>query len=209
MNNRFLLVLLTIVVVLGGLFYFTRDKQEAPDTQASVSSHTYGKADSKVVLIEYGDFECPACAAYFPIVSRIKEDYKDRISFQFRHFPLVQIHANAMIASRAAEAAGKQNKFWEMHDLLYTNQDNWAKSQNASTIFEDYATQLGLNVDQFKSDVAAQSTVDTINADVREGQKLNIDSTPSFVLNGQKLENLQPSYEGLSKAIDEALKTNQ
>lgn len=209
MNNRFLLVLLTIVVVLGGLFYFTRDKQETPDSQASVSSHTYGKADSKVVLIEYGDFECPACAAYFPIVSKIKEDYKDRISFQFRHFPLVQIHANAMIASRAAEAAGKQGKFWEMHDLLYTNQDNWAKSQNASTIFEDYATQLGLNVDQFKSDVAAQSTVDTINADVREGQKLNIDSTPSFVLNGQKLENLQPSYEGLSKAIDEALKNNQ
>ncbi len=205
MNNRFLLILAAIVVVLGGVFLFTREEESGSSTAASPSNHVYGKADSSVQLVEYGDFECPACAAYFTVVQQIKETYQDKIGFQFRHFPLVQIHPNAMVASRAAEAAGKQGKFWEMHDLLYQQQNAWSQSQNATPIFEDYATQLGLNIDQFKADVAAQATLDTINADIREGQKSNISATPTFVLNGQKLEELQPTYEALSKLIDEAL----
>lgn len=205
MNNRFLLILAAIIVVLGGIFFFTREDESATNTAATPSNHVYGKADSTVTLVEYGDFECPACAAYFPIVQQVKANYEDKIAFQFRHFPLVQIHPNAMIAARAAEAAGKQDKFWEMHDLLYQQQSTWAKSQNASAIFEDYATQLGLNVDQFKADVAAQATLDTINADVREGQAAGVSATPTFVLNGKKLEGLQPTYESISKAIDEAL----
>lgn len=207
MNNRFLLILLAIIVVLGGIFFFTRD--ESSDTANvstdTASSNVYGKTDSSVTLVEFGDFECPACAAYFPIVQQIKADYGDKIAFQFRHFPLVQIHPNAMIASRAAEAAGKQGKFWEMHDLLYQQQQAWSKSSNANAIFESYATQLGLNLDQFKADVAAQSTLDAINADVKIGQGLKVNSTPTFVLNGQKIETTPQTYEAFKQLLDAEL----
>ena len=207
MNKRFLLVLVGIVLAFGAYFVFTNNSDDqSNNSQAAASNHVYGKADSKVTVVEYGDFECPACAAYFTIVQQIKANYGDTIAFQFRHFPLVQIHQNAMAASRAAEAAGKQNKFWEMHDLLYTQQNAWAKSATANSIFEDYATQLGLSVEQFKTDMAAQSTLDTINADVREGQKLNVTGTPSFVINGQKIEETPQTYEAFAALIDAALK---
>lgn len=207
MNNRFLLILIGCIVVLGGIFFITKNKKDDATTnnQATPSQHVTGKTDSKVVLIEYGDFECPACSAYFPIVTQIKNDYKDKIAFQFRHFPLVQIHQNAMASARAAEAAGKQGKFWEMHDLLYGQQDAWAKSSNATAIFEDYATQLGINVDQFKTDSASSAVLDTINADVREGQKLNVTGTPTFVLNGQVITETPQTYEAFAKILDEAI----
>ncbi len=206
MNNRFLLILISCIVVLGGIFFITKNNDDtASNSQGTASQHITGKADSKVVLVEYGDFECPACAAYFPIVSQIKTDYKDKIAFQFRHFPLVQIHQNAMASSRAAEAAGKQGKFWEMHDLLYGQQDAWAKSSNATAIFEDYATQLGINVEQFKVDSASSAVLDTINADVGEGQKLNITGTPTFVLNGRVITETPQTYEAFAKILDEEI----
>jgi len=207
MNKRFLLILVGIVLAFGAYFFFTNDNgEQTGNSQTAASNHVYGKADSKVTVVEYGDFECPACAAYVPIVQQIKANYEDKIAFQFRHFPLVQIHQNAMAASRAAEAASKQGKFWEMHDLLYGQQDAWAKSPNAASIFEDYATQLSLSIDQFKADMAAQSTLDTINADVREGQKLNVTGTPTFVINGQKVEQTPQTYEAFAALIDAALK---
>ncbi len=204
MNNRFLLILISCIVILGGVFFITKNNKDdaASTSQGTASQHVTGKTDSKVVLVEYGDFECPACAAYFPIVSQIKTDYKDKIAFQFRHFPLVQIHQNAMASSRAAEAAGKQGKFWEMHDLLYSQQDAWAKSSNATAIFEDYATQLGINVDQFKTDSASSAVLDTINADVREGQNLKITGTPTFVLNGTVITETPQTYEAFAKILD-------
>lgn len=208
MNKRFLLILAAIVLAFGGYFFLTRDNNESSSqTKAQASNNVFGKADSTVTIVEYGDFECPACAAYFPIVQQIKADYKDKIAFQFRHFPLVQIHPNAMAASRAAEAAGKQDKFWEMHDVLYQQQNAWAKSQNASTIFEDFATQLGLNVDQFKTDMAAEATLETINADIREGQKVDVSGTPTFVLNGQKLNPTPQTYEAFAQRIDQELQS--
>lgn len=208
MNSRFLIILAVIVAVLGGVFFFTRsDSSQTTSTdQNAGSNHIVGKGTANVTLVEYGDFQCPACATYFPVVEQVKEKYKDQITFQFRHFPLVQIHPNAMIASRAAEAAGNQDKFWEMYEVLYAQQNTWKSSDNAAGIFEDYASQLGLNVDQFKADVAAQATLDTINADVRLGQEAGVNSTPSFILNGQKLEGLAPSVESFSQVIDEAIK---
>jgi protein-disulfide isomerase len=207
MNNRFLLILAAVIVVLGGIFFFTReDSTEAPGgEQVAATQNTFGNNTTGVTVEEYGDFECPACSAYFPIVQQIKQDYAEKINFQFRHFPLVQIHPNAMIAARAAEAAGKQGKFWEMHDLLYGQQQSWAGRDNATVIFEDYATQLGLNIDQYKTDAAAKTTLDAINADVRVGQGVGVSATPTFVINGTRIEETPRSYEDFAKLIDEAI----
>jgi len=211
MEKRFVVALVAIVVILGGVFWFTKSKENKTSTnnnssQASASEHKKGQGTKGVTLLEYGDLQCPACGKFYPLVKQVKEKYGDDITFQYRHFPLVQIHPNAMAAARAAEAAGKQNKFWEMHDMMYENQQSWANGSNATKVFEDFATQLGLNVDQFKKDTASSEVVNTVNADIAAGKKAGADSTPTFVLNGKKIEENPGSVDGFSKLIDEAIK---
>lgn len=213
MNKQFFAVVLVIVAALVGVFALTKEK--SPDTgnggtQASVSQHTVGAGNKKVTLTEYGDFQCPACKQYYPLVKQIKEAYGDDIKFQFRHFPLTQIHPNAFITSRAAEAAGKQGKFFEMHDLLYENQESWAQTSNPTDILNGYAKELGLNVDQFKTDMMSELTADVINADIKDATGLGANSTPTFAINGRKLGENPRSLEDFKKLIDEEIaKANQ
>lgn len=214
MNKQFFAVILVVVGVLIGIFAFTGDKNSsntggANGSGSQTSSHIAGKADSKVTLQEFGDFQCPACKAYFPIVNELKQTYGDRVAFQFSHYPLVQIHPNAFIGSRAAEAAGKQGKFFEMHDLLYENQDAWAQSKTPASVLEGYASQLGLNLDQFKTDMNGSSVADTINADVKAAQAKGANSTPTFVLNGKKIEQNPRSIDEFKKLLDEELAKSQ
>lgn len=211
MNKQFFVVVIVIVAALVGIFAVTGKKDENSSTtsSASASEHIVGNKESKVKLVEYGDFQCPACKSYYPIIKQIKETYGDRISFQFRHFPLSQIHNHAVLGSRAAEAAGKQDKFFEMHDLLYQNQDTWSPSSNPTPIFEGYAQQLGLNMDQFKSDMSSAAVLDIINADMRAGQALGVNSTPTFVLNDKKIEKSPTSIDEFKKLIDDAIANNQ
>lgn len=210
MNKQFLIIIVAIVLGLFGILSLTKKDDNSANkgsgsTTTAASEHVVGKADSNVTLVEYGDFQCPACKSYYPIVNQIKTEYGDRIKFQFRHFPLVQIHPNAYIGSRAAEAAGKQGKFYEMHDLLYQNQETWSTAKTPATTLESYATQLQLNLDQFKSDMNGVGVADTINADVKAGQAAGANSTPTFVLNGKKIDKNPQSYEDFKKLIDEAL----
>lgn len=208
--NRFTVTLIALFIGFAGIFWFTKNKADAPTANRTVeaSNHVQGKGTKNVTLIEYGDFECPACGQYYPIIKQVKEKYKDDITFQFRHFPLVQIHRNAMAAHRAAEAAGKQGKFFEMHDLLYEGQTIWKNSGNPAANFEGYATQLGLNLEQFKTDVASQEVNDIINADIRAGQAIGATSTPTFVLNGKKLEQNPRDLDSFNKLIEDAIKEN-
>lgn len=159
----------------------------------------------KVNLTEYGDYQCPACGQYYPLVKQLVEQYKNDIQFQFRNFPLRQIHPNAQASSRAAEAAAKQGKFWEMHDLLYEQQNSWKDSSSANVVFEGYASQLGLNVAKFKTDFASAAVNETIAADYAEGTKLGVNSTPSFFVQGKKITNPQ-TLDEFKKIIDEAIK---
>ena len=213
MNKQFIAIL---IVIVGGLFAVltltNKDKpadQQSGSSSAQPTAHIRGKVDSKVNLTEYGDFECPACKAYFPLVDQIVEEYGDRVAFQFRHFPLTQIHANALIASRAAEAAGKQNKFFEFHDILYQQQDTWKTALDPTSFFEGYATQLSLNIEQFKADLRSSEASDSINADRKVAQDLGSSSTPTFVLNGKRIETNPADLEGFKKLLDEALAQNQ
>lgn len=213
MDKRFLLILGAVVILFGGIFWFTKSKSsnnaQNANTQTSGSNHVIGANTAGVAIVEYGDFQCPACGQYFPILQQIKQQYGDQISFQFAHFPLVQIHQNAMAAARAAEAAAKQNKFWEMHDLLYTNQNSWSETPNPTPYFEGYAKQLNLDLDQFRKDQASQAVGDTINADVVKVKALGGNSTPTFVINGKKVEKNPGSYEEFVKLIDELIAQNK
>ncbi len=213
MNKQFIAVITVVVLALVGVFALTGDKNENGDnggsTNAQASSHIDGLKDSKITLVEYGDFQCPACKSYYPLIGQLKQTYGDRVAFQFRHYPLTQIHPNAFIGSRAAEAAGKQGKFFEMHDLLYENQETWSTSSNPTTVLEGYAQQLGLNLDQFKTDSAASETAGIINADMKAGQSAGVNSTPTFVLNGKKIDKNPQSVEEFNKLIDEAIAANK
>src|SRR4051794_10720501 len=123
MSKQFLAVIAIIVVLLGGVLLLTRDDKAAAPTKNSTgaTSHIKGDGSSGVTLVEYGDYECPACSSFEPTVEQVYEKYSKEIKFQFRNLPLVSIHQNAFAGARAAEAASLQNKFWEMHDLLYSD----------------------------------------------------------------------------------------
>ena len=226
MDKRFWAIVGVIVAIfVGALFLKGGNKNDNTSNGSSASagatSHYSGKLDSKVTLVEYGDYECPACESFHLTVQEVKEKYKDSIRFQFRNLPLTQIHPNAFAGARAAEAADLQGKFWEMHDLLY-QQSNWLQWSPASTsdpkpYFWQYAKDLGLDVAKFKKDFASSTVNSRINADRtafdKTGEQL---STPSFFLNGKLIKNSdvldsnqQPSLEAFSKVIDAELKNTK
>lgn len=210
MSKRFAIILATCVVVFGGFLIFAKKDADAPTSNTQPTNHTIGEGKSGVVLVEYGDFQCPACYAYEPVMKEIRNIYKGQITFQFRNFPLVQIHKNALLASRAAEAADLQSKFWEMHDKLYETQDpsgksGWVAVGDPTSIFVNYAKELGLDEEKFKTDLKSSTVNDKIQADIREAQKFGFSGTPSFTLDGKVLE--KPSdLESFKKVIDDAIK---
>lgn len=206
MDKRFWAIIgIIIVVFVGFLIVNSKDKAEAPETQTKGQPTENVRGEGTVTLVEYGDFQCPACAQYYPVVEQIVEKYAGEITFQFRNFPLVSIHPNAFAAARAGQAAAQQGKFWEMYDKLFSNQNDWGGSSSPMQNFEIYAGQLGLDKEQFKKDFASSATNDAIQADLAAGKKLNIQSTPTFVLNGEVIKNPSPTVDAFSEVIDKAL----
>lgn len=156
-------------------------------TDISASDWIFGNKDAKVTLIEYSDFQCPACGRAYPIVKAVSGEFKNQMRFVYRHFPLKQIHINAEKSAYTAEAAGLQGKFWEMSDLLFTNQSKWETSANSAAMFEQYAKDLGLNLDAFKRDFAAKETRDKITKDYDNAIRAGLNHTPTFFLNGKEI----------------------
>ncbi len=191
------------VLVLGTLVALSNSKkvdvssvdsntiQTASQRSGNIADHVFGKADSKVVFVEYGDYQCPGCGGMYPTVKTITEKYKDQMTFVFRNFPLTQIHANALVAAAAAESAGLQGKYWEMHDLLYVNQKSWesASIKDRVDTFAKYAKSISLDVDKFKTDLASENVSKKISYDLAIGKKINITGTPTFYLNGKEVTN--------------------
>ncbi len=208
MNKRFVVILAAFVVLFMGLILFNKREAGAPtgteNPSSSLSNHVTGAGTTGVTLTEYGDFQCPACYQYYPLVKAVKAQYGDQIKFQFRHFPLSEIHQNAIIAARAAEAAGQQGKFFEMHDKLYENQKLWETNPNPTKIFEDYASQLALNIDKFKQAMKSEQVNRVVQADRNEAKRLNYASTPTFEINGSQIESPR-DIEGFRKLIDQAI----
>lgn len=204
-------ILLLVALALGGMYWFTQKDKPATGNggTGTASNHVQGAGNKKIELTEYGDFQCPACGGYFPILRQIKAQFGDDIKFQFKHFPLDNIHKNARAAHRAAEAAGLQGKFWEMHDQLYAEQQAWSGSVNPVPVFEGYAQQLGLDMEKYKADVQSESTNKTINADIADGQAVKAVSTPTFVINGKKVDDetqqTMRTVEGFAKVLNDEI----
>ncbi len=211
MNKSFWAIIAVIVVLFGGIIFFNnKDSGTQGSNSSSASSkpteHKTGQGKSGVVLVEYADYQCPFCGQMYPIVKQVVEKYNEQITYQFRNLPLTQIHQNAFAAARAAEAAGLQNKFWEMHDLVYQNQSEWSSSNNALSVYTKYAQQLGLNTDQFKKDFASSKVNDLINADLDAFKKTKAQmATPTFFIDGKQIETTPTSVDDFSKALDAAI----
>ena len=201
MSKQFLGVIVVIILVFVGIFVFGGGKSNAPGSKTSSTStltqHVEGQGKDGITLVEYGDYQCPYCGQYFSILQQIQSEYNTQITFQFRNFPLVSLHPNAFAGARAAEAAGLQGKFWQMHDLLYQQNEayyagqtsgNWIGASDPTVYFNADAQQLGLNVTQFKSDYASDTVNNLVNADTAEGNKLGVNATPTFYLDGKQIQ---------------------
>ena len=193
-----------IVLIVGILIAVSQYKSsQAPVASEAVlreDSHITGPEDAAVTLVEFGDFQCPACASAKPIVEQLQADFPDDLRFSFRNFPLMSIHPNATRASEAAEAAAVQGKFWEMHDILYEQQSAWSGMANPTEQFKAYAEQLELDMDQFNRDLTNSEVTGRVTRDFNDGGALGVNSTPTFYLNGEKVENY--SYEILKSQIE-------
>jgi protein-disulfide isomerase len=228
MSKQFWGILAVIIIIFFGVVIINNHKEaKTSGSKGTPTNHVEGKSPKSVKLVEYGDYQCPGCGAFYQTVKDVANTYKDSVQFQFRNLPLPSLHPNAFAAGRAAEAAALQNKFWEMHDLLYQqnvayynaqqsgqNYNTWIGASDPVPFFESYAKQLGLNVDKFKADFSSSKVNNFINADIAAFKATGDDmATPTFYLNGKKLNTGeltnkagQPSADAFGKVLDTALK---
>lgn len=191
-----------VIVFSGLVIWSARDRvdvskidtnklQSKSGSSGKIGDHVFGNTKAKVILIEYGDFQCPGCGSAHPIVKTLSEKYKDEVAFVFRNFPLTQIHPNARAAAAAVEAAGMQGKYWEMHNLVFENQTEWsnASATDRGELFASYAQRAGLDKKSFNAILKDESVLinKKIDFDRALGSKLGVNSTPTFYLNGKKL----------------------
>jgi protein-disulfide isomerase len=207
----FLIILAVLAMVLGSVWYLTRtvpssgaavgSQQPAsspgaqrPVTQQPVANkgvpgaeppHVLGPANAPVHIEEFGDFECPPCGMFHPILEQMHTEFGDKLKITFREFPLVPTHQHALVAASAAEAAGLQGKFWEMHDLIYEHQKDWKTQFNVRPIFEGYAKQIGLDLERYRRDMAGEVVAQRIFQDGKRGHSLGVNGTPTVFLNGR------------------------
>jgi protein-disulfide isomerase len=164
-----------------------------------------GSPDALVTIEEFADFQCPTCATVHNKMKEIVAPYGNRIKFIYRSYPLIQIHKNAYEAAVAAEAAGLQGKYWAMQDQLFTNQPNWANSQNARQLFEGYAGKIGLDMAKYQNDVVGLPAKTRVDADMRRGQSLKISGTPTIYINGKTVDFAQFDVQPMRQIIDAEL----
>jgi protein-disulfide isomerase len=174
----------------------------APNMFESYSPHVRGGNNAAVTLEEYGDYQCPPCGALFPMVKAIESQYGDRLRFVFRQYPLTTAHAHALVAAHAAEAAGLQGRFWEMHDRLYENQQKWSTEVDPRPLFINYARDVGLDVDRFIADMSSPQVEARVTADRLRGRSMGVTGTPTLFVNGRMMPAEMMTPEGIRKAID-------
>lgn len=199
-------IIFTVVVIglFAGLIAYSRSAnpqldvskvevnkiQAASSQSGNIADHVFGSTSGKVTLIEYGDFQCPGCGAIHPLVKSITQQDTSQLTYVFRNFPLTSSHPNARAAAAAVEAAGLQSKYWEMNNLIYESQSAWSNLSGTErdSQFQSYAKQLGLDQSKFDSDMVSSAVLSKIAFDQAVGNKVGVDSTPTFMLDGAKLD---------------------
>lgn len=207
-NQKQLVVWSSIVIVsviaLFGLWKMTTKDNNPIQFTFTNSDHIFGQNESKVTIVEYSDFQCPACRYYYNLIQPIKEKYKDKITFVYRNFPLTNSHKFAQVAAQAAESAGRQNKFYEMHDKLFDNQNIWSVTTDPKPEFKKYAQELKLDVEKWEKDFDSTEVKSKIAADVQSARDIGVNQTPTFYLNGVQMAGFSSSGD-FEKSIQAAL----
>lgn len=210
----FIIVALVGLVTLGAgiMLYRAKRPQTAtiPQTMAASKErgeqiHARGPANAAVTLEEYGDFQCPPCGGLEAPLQQIERDYASSLRVIFRNFPFT-IHEHAHEAAYAAEAAGLQGRFWEMHDLLYREQAVWAKTKDAQLLFDSYAGMIGLDLERFKKDAGGEQVKAKVESDRKRGEELGVKNTPTIFINNQSVPPTSLNPTALRAAVDAAVK---
>ena len=200
-----------LTLATGTIFYRAKRlpaltiQKDQRGKESAESLHIRGQPNAPVTLEEFGDFQCPPCGAISGPIKELEKDYHRGLRVIFHHFPLSN-HAHAREAALAAEAAGLQGHFWEMHDLLYREQPVWSKVADARTLFNSYAGIIGLNIDRFKKDMDSTQVNERVTSDQKHGTALGVQNTPTIFLNNRAVDpkNLNPI--DLRAAVDAAVK---
>jgi protein-disulfide isomerase len=217
MSKQFWFIVVVIVLVLVGIFAFTGNKSSSggnSNNTTTPTNHVIGLGKTGVLLVEYGDYQCPYCGEYATTLNQVVAKYYDQITFQFRNFPLTSIHQNAYAGARAAEAAGIMGKFWQMHDLLYQQNQayytsngkvaGWIGASDPEPVLAQDAVSLGLNKQKFEQLYASDQVNNLITADENVSTSLKLDATPTFFLDGKALT-VNNTVDAFSKEIDAAI----
>ncbi len=212
MKNKWIWAFVILLILSFAVIGFSSRKNSSTPTgtnadlkyEVTADEHIIGSPDAKVVIVEYADLQCPACKAYSSLLNQAVQAYGSNIAVVFRHFPLVEIHSRAIPGAKAVEAAGAQGKFFEMVDILYTNQDEWVKATKAEDVFIKYAQTLGLDLIKFKADSSSKTLEDLILGQREQAQKMNLSGTPSLFINGKSIPLPQTGQE-FQKVIDDEL----
>jgi len=199
----FLIILSVLGVALGSAWYLkrasttTQPRSATGDTpRPTIPSlvapgaeppHTMGPDTAPVKLEEFGDFECPPCGQFHPVLKKMHDEFGDRLQVTFREYPLTAMHPHAVSAASAAEAAGLQGKFWDMHHLLYDNQKAWHGQFDVRPTFEGYAKQIGIDVERFKREINSDLVARRITEDGKRARSLNVGGTPTLFMNGREM----------------------
>lgn len=207
-----IILIITAILLFGGIFLLSRSQPSSQGVKGTAvlqidysKGQKIGSDSAKVKLVEFSDFQCPACKSAEPAIKQALSKYPDDLQFIYRHFPLPQ-HTYAKQAATLAEAAGEEGKFWEMHDKIFETQTEWSalSDSDAAAFFLRIAKELGLDEEKIKQQIAENTFQSKIDDDLSEGRGLEVNSTPTFFLNGRKLT-LQ-KFEDLNTAVANALK---
>lgn len=209
-QNLIKIIVIGIASVLFLVFFaavIIISKQKVSEIKLSTVGWVRGDQNAKVTLIEFSDLQCPACKAYQPVIEQTLKDFNGRVKLLYKHFPL-SIHKNSTVAAIAAEAAGAQGKFFEMHDKLFEKQADWS-ALDASTVeevFVSYAKELNLDIEKFKKDLNDKTLAEKISSQQNEGTVVGVNSTPSFYIGVgstyRKIENASQVYSEFKKVIE-------
>lgn len=187
MKNPWVIIgLLATFLIIGSVIYSSSVTSQSNEG-VEIKAHVKGDPEAIVKLVEFSDFQCPACASFQPVIKEIMEELGSGVSLEYKHFPL-PMHPYAERAARAAEAAGQQDAFFAYHDKLFENQAVWSRSPNPNVMFFQYAEELGLDMEQFKRHLNASALRDKVRAEQQEGRALNVTGTPTFFLNGERMQ---------------------
>jgi protein-disulfide isomerase len=227
----FIIILSVLGVALGSAWYLKRSSNSnnvtpvannlngatPSDSNATVVTgvpgseppHTLGPGTAPAKLEEFGDFECPPCGMFHPVLVQMHKEFGDKLQITFREFPLGPAHQHAVAAASAAEAAGLQGKFWEMHDLLYENQKTWHEAFDVRPIFEGYAKQIGLDMNRYQADLNSDQVAQRIFLDGKRAHSMGVKGTPTVFLNGKEVPFESLPSEKLRVLINQELSNHK